>query len=89
MVSSVDAISSSDSIDNELTRKSLSMLLLFGETLYQFNRNETKIPSKATFHVRSNNTKGIKIIPSACVSNSIKNRIFEIFGKIKSKSAAW
>jgi len=63
-VSSIEEISSSDSIDKELTRKSLSMLLLFGEAVYQFRKNEIKIPNAATFQITSNIINGIKIIPS-------------------------
>jgi len=63
-VSSIEAISSSDSIVSEFTKKSLSTLLLLTETLYQFIRNETKMPNNASFHIRSNITKGISITPS-------------------------
>ena len=59
-VSSIDAISSSDSIVNELTRKSVSTLLLFTETLYQFIKNDTNNPNKPIFQIKSKITNGIK-----------------------------
>jgi predicted component of viral defense system (DUF524 family) len=83
-VSSIDAISSSASIVKELTKKSLSILLLLTETLYQYIKNETKIPNNAIFQNKSKTTKGIKIIFSLLVSISTKKRIFDIYGKIKS-----
>jgi hypothetical protein len=60
----MDAISSSDSIDKELTKKSLSTLLLFTDMKYQFIKNDTKIPTKLILKIISNSIKGIKIIPS-------------------------
>jgi hypothetical protein len=60
----MDAISSSDSIDKELTKKSLSTLLLFTDMEYQFIKNDTKIPTKLILKIISNSIKGIKIIPS-------------------------
>jgi len=83
-VSSIDAISSSDSIVKELTKKSLSILLLFTETLYQYIKNETKIPNNVIFQIISKITNGIKITFSFDVSNSIKKRTFDIYGNIKS-----
>jgi hypothetical protein len=73
----MEAISSSASIVNELTKKSLSTLLLLTETLYQFIRNETNIPNTAIFQTISNITNGINITPSFAVSISTKKRIFD------------
>jgi hypothetical protein len=86
-VSSMEAISSSDSIVNELTRKSLSTLLLLTDVLYQYIKNETNTPKSAIFQIKSNTTNGIKITPSFDVSNSTKNRIFDTYGSIKSTIA--
>jgi hypothetical protein len=80
----MDAISSSDSIDKELFKKSVSILLLVTDILYQLNKKEIKIPTKKIFHIKSNTTNGIKIIPSFEVSSSIKNLILEIYGNINS-----
>jgi len=77
-VSSIDAISSSASTDREFIRKSLSILLLLMEVLYQYIKNEINTPSKLIFQIKSKITNGIKIVPSFDVSISIKNRIFEM-----------
>jgi len=69
----MDAISSSDSIDKELTKKSLSTFSLFTVILYQCMKNETNILNSAIFHIKSNKTNGIKMIPSFKVSSSITN----------------
>jgi len=76
-VSSIDAISSSDSIVNELTKKSLSTLLLLTDTLYQCIKKDIKIPNNANFQIKSKITNGIKIIFSLDVSISIKKRTLD------------
>jgi hypothetical protein len=86
-VSSIEAISSSDSIVNELTKKSLSTLLEFTETLYQCIKNDTKIPNNAIFQIKSKITNGIKTTLSFEVSISTKKRTFDIYGNTKSISA--
>jgi hypothetical protein len=86
-VSSIDAISSSDSIVNEFTKKSLSRLLSVAATVYQLNKNKSKSPTKNIFHNMSSKINGIKITPSVWVSNSIKNLKLVIYGKIKSVNA--
>ena len=77
-VSSIEAISSSDSIVKELTKKSLSTLLLLTETLYQCIKNDTNKPNNAIFQIKSKITNGIKITFSFDVSNSTKNLILDI-----------
>jgi len=74
----MDAISSSDSIVNEFTKKSLSKLFVLVEVLYQCIKKETKIPNNAIFQNKSKITNGINITFSLLVSISIKKRTFDI-----------
>jgi hypothetical protein len=86
-VSSIEAISSSDSIANELTRKSLSTFELLIDILYQFIKKERNNPNKKILNKRSKIIIGIKSNPSLCVSNSIKNLNFDTNGNKYSVSA--
>jgi hypothetical protein len=83
----MEAISSSDSMDNELTKKSLSTLLLFIDIEYQCNKNDTIIPKNPIFQSKSSITNGIKIKFSEYDSNSTTNLKLETTGKTKSTKA--